>query len=181
MADTWTDKEYNEDPYYDEYREEAPRRTWSTLALVLSGCVGLVLGFACAVLIGFILGAGFLLAVPVDSTTSDLVQEPETARQWAQVLRQAGLEIENLQDLVSMGEQLPPGASSGIHFEMPSYCDGCGGKLVVFESAESAAPMADWLQSLGQYAYNRDNVLIQIDAQVPREVALQYWTVLMEY
>jgi hypothetical protein len=181
MADTSNEEEYYQDAYYDDYYEETPRRTWSTPALVLTGCVGLILGFICAACISLILGAGLFLMAPVESTTSDTAHVPETALEWARVLRQAGLEVENPQDLASIGEQLPPGASSGIRFDMPSYCDGCGGKLVVFESAEYAAPMAEWLQSLGQYAYSRGEILIQIDPQVPREVALQYWSVLMEY
>jgi hypothetical protein len=181
MSDTWTDEEYYEDPYYDEYYSEAPRRTWPTWALALSGCIGLALGFACAACLVLILGGGFLISAPSGSTSGPVAYQPETAQDWAQVLSSAGLEVENERDLTRTGDRLPPGSVSGIQFDMPSYCSDCSGEVIVFETSEYVAPTADWLQSLGEYAYSRGTVLLQIDGRVPQDVALQYRAVLMEY
>jgi hypothetical protein len=181
MSDTWTDEEYYEEPYYDEYYSEAPPRTWPTWALVLSGCAGLILGFACAACAILILGGGFLLAAPADSTSGTLNYQPQTAQDWAQVLRSAGLEIENERDLTQTGDRLPPGSVSGIQFDMPSYCSDCSGQVIVFETPAYVAPTADWLQSLGEYAYSRGTVLLQIDGRIPQDVASQYQAVFMQY
>lgn len=181
MAETWNDEEYyDDDSYYDEYYVEAAPRTWSTLALILSGCIGLVVGFACAACIGLVLG-GTLLFDSGGGTPEVARQEPRTAQEWADVLKQAGLEAENLRLLTAVGGELPPGSLTGVEFDMLSYCEGCGGKIIVFESPEYVVPMADWLQGLGQYVYTRDTVLIQIDRDVPPDIALQYRAVLLQY
>jgi hypothetical protein len=53
--------------------------------------------------------------------------------------------------------------------------------VIIFAAAEDVPPMAEWLEGLGQYVYSRDNILIQIDGQVPPEVAAEYEAVLMQY
>jgi hypothetical protein len=177
MTETRTDEEYYDDQYYyDEYYDQTPRRGWSSLALAISGLVGLVLGFACAACVGLAL---VLFLLP-DVGAGGPGQVPQTAQDWADVFRTAGLEIENQQDLAGVGGELLPGAISGIQFEMPSYCTTCGGKIIVFQSQEYVAPMADWLKGLGQYVYIKGAVLVQIDQEVPENVARQYEAVLME-
>jgi hypothetical protein len=179
MTETRTDEEYYDDQYYyDEYYDQTPRRGWSSLALAISGLAGIFLGFACAACIGLGL---VLVLLPVDAGTGESRQAPQTAQEWADAFRTAGLEIENQQDLAGVGGELLAGALSGIQFEMPSYCATCGGKIIVFQSQEYVAPMADWLKGLGQYVYIKGTVLVQIDQEVPENVARQYEVVLMEH
>jgi hypothetical protein len=179
MSDTWTEEEYYEEPYYDEYYSKASPRTWPTWALAVSGCLGLAIGFACAACAVLILGGGFLLSAPASS--GPVSYQPQTARDWAEVIRSAGLEVENTRELTQVGDQLPPGSVSGIRFDMPSYCADCSGELIMFETPQDVSGTVYWLQSLGQYAYGRETVLLQIDGRVPQEVASQYQTVFMEY
>ena len=180
MTEPRTDEEYYDDQYYyDEYYDQTPRRGWSSLARAISGLAGIVLGFACAACIGLGL---VLVLLPVDAGTGagEPRQAPQTAQEWADVFKAAGLEIENQQDLADVGGELLPGVLSGVQFDMPSYCDACGGKIIVFHSQEYVAPMADWLKGLGQYVYSKGTVLVQIDQEVPENVAQQYEAVLME-
>jgi hypothetical protein len=177
MTEPRTDEEYYDDQYYyDEYYDQTPRRGWSSLALVISGLAGIVLGFACAACIGLAL----VLFLPPVAGSEQPTQVPQTAQEWADVFRAAGLEIENQQDLADVGGELLPGVLSGVQFDMPSYCEPCGGKIIVFHSQEYVAPMADWLKGLGQYVYSKGTVLVQIDQEVPENVAQQYEAVLME-
>jgi len=64
MTQDWNDEAY----YYDDYYDETPARRWSTLGLVLSGLLGVLIGFACAACLGAI-GLAFLL-LPTGSTSS---------------------------------------------------------------------------------------------------------------
>jgi hypothetical protein len=73
MAETWNDEEY----YYDEYDyDEVPRRRWTTLALVLSGLVGAVIGFTCAVCLGSAGLAILLLSGGDTSSTQGPIPAP---------------------------------------------------------------------------------------------------------
>ncbi len=178
MTETQTDEGYYGDQYYyDEYYDQAPRQGWSSLALAISGLVGILVGFACAACIGLGL---VLFLLPADAGTGEPRQVPQTAQEWANELRAAGLEVENQQDLIGVGDELPPGALTGVQFKIPSYCGTCGGKIIVFQSQEYVVPMADWLKGLGQYVYIKDTTLIQINPEVPEDVAQQYGAVLME-
>lgn len=178
MTETRTDEEYYDDQYYyGEYYDQAPRQGWSSLALAISGLAGILVGFACTACIGLGL---VLFLLPTDVSTGEPRQVAQTAQEWADIFRAAGLEIENQQDLADVGGELLPGVLSGVQFDMPSYCDACGGKIIVFQSQEYVAPMADWLKGLGQYVYSKGTVLVQIDQEVPENVAQQYEAVLME-
>jgi hypothetical protein len=177
MTEPRTDEEYYDDQdYYGEYYDQVPRRGWSSLALAISGLAGIVVGFACAACIGLAL----VLLLPPVAGTEQPGQVVQTAQEWADMFRAAGLEIENQQDLADVGGELLPGVLSGVQFDMPSYCDACGGKIIVFQSQEYVVPMADWLKGLWQYVYSKGTVLVQIDQEVPENVARQYETVLME-
>lgn len=65
MAQDWNDEAYN---YDDEYYAGASGRSWSTMALILSGLAGALIGFACAACLGG-LGLAWLL-LPTGSTSS---------------------------------------------------------------------------------------------------------------
>jgi hypothetical protein len=63
---------WNDEAHYDDYYETAPERSWSTLALILAGLAGILIGFACAACVG---GAGLaLFLLPAD--TSSQAPEP---------------------------------------------------------------------------------------------------------
>jgi hypothetical protein len=51
---------WNDEAYYDEYYDGGSGRSWSTMALVLTGLAGLLVGFACAACLGA-LGLALLL------------------------------------------------------------------------------------------------------------------------
>ena len=53
MTQDWNDEAY----YYDDYYDETPGRRWSSLALVLSGLLGVLIGFACAACVGGQIGS----------------------------------------------------------------------------------------------------------------------------
>jgi hypothetical protein len=65
---------WNDEAYYGDYYEEAPGRSWSTLALVLSGLAGVLLGFACAACLGGIALA--ILVLPADNSSNASAPTP---------------------------------------------------------------------------------------------------------
>jgi hypothetical protein len=179
MSETWTDEEYYDDQYGDEYYDAGPPRTWSSLTLAITGCVGIIVGFACAACLG--LALGLVLVPPPAAGSSGSVAQPATAQEWASELRRAGLEVDAPRNLARGRNELPAGSLSGVEFTLPSSCETCSGRVIIFAAAEDVPPMAEWLEGLGQYVYSRDNILIQIDGQVPPEVAAEYEAVLMQY
>lgn len=65
---------WNDEAYYDEYYEGVSERSWSTLALVLSGLAGVLIGFACAACLG---GIGLaILLLPADTSSGTLAPTP---------------------------------------------------------------------------------------------------------
>lgn len=64
MTQSW-----NDEAYYDEYYDGDSRRSWSTMALVLTGLAGLLVGFACAACLGALGLALFLIPTSASSTT----------------------------------------------------------------------------------------------------------------
>ena len=60
---------WNDEAYYDEYHDGDSRRSWSTMALVLTGLAGLLVGFACAACLGALGLALLLLPTSASSAT----------------------------------------------------------------------------------------------------------------
>jgi hypothetical protein len=65
MTQDWNDEAY----YYDEYGDGDSGRSWSTMALILTGLAGVLIGFACAACLGG-MGLAFLL-LPTPTATAN--------------------------------------------------------------------------------------------------------------
>ena len=70
-------QDWNDDAYYDdEYYDDTVGRSWSTTALILSGLIGILVGFACAVCLGGIGLAILLFPAGSDSSTASALPTP---------------------------------------------------------------------------------------------------------
>ena len=76
LAEPWSSEGY----YYDEYGDAGYPRSWSTLALILSGLLGILVGFACAICVGGV-GLAILLLQPEEdgTTAANLAPAPAAA------------------------------------------------------------------------------------------------------
>ncbi|GAB4538863.1 MAG: hypothetical protein Kow0063_27140 [Anaerolineae bacterium] len=106
-------QEWNDEAYYDdeEYYEEAAGRSWSTMALVLSGLAGVLIGFACAACLG---GVGLaLLLLPAESSSApvptDTFVGPPTAAPTPQMVNPPP------------APETPPFVSGGLGLPQPEW------------------------------------------------------------
>lgn len=98
--------------------------------------------------------------------------QPPTAQSVIEDWKAEGLEVAEVQELV--GDNLPPGAISGVQFTIPSHCRGCGGKVIVFESADAAAVLGGVWEIMGEHVYLDEGLLIQINGKIEAGVAERY-------
>jgi hypothetical protein len=98
---------------------------------------------------------------------------------------EAGLESENERPLTKDDYGLAPFVGEGIRFELPSLCDDCGGRVFSFENEEDRDAIAGYYESLGEssalffsWVFVHDNVVVQINGDLPEEQAREYETAL---
>lgn len=126
-------------------------------------------------------------ATPVPATSTPLpTATPEfhkwTASQAADAIEGAGLEFENARPMVPDDYGLAPmNATEAIRFLLPSLCPDCGGRVYSFASQEEMDRMEEYYVELGRasaaffsWVFTHDNVLIQINGDLPETRALQY-------
>lgn len=107
-----------------------------------------------------------------------------TAEQVADALIAAGLEFENPEEMEEFGI-LPVRPPQAIHFYIPSLCADCGGRLFAFTSETDLLIAKQYYEALGEqgtvffsWVFVRDNILLQINGDLPEVKAEQYKAVL---
>jgi hypothetical protein len=77
-------------------------------------------------------------------------------------------------------------ATEGIRFLIPSLCEDCSGRIMVFASAEDLQTLKSYYDELGRasallfsWTFTRGNVLVQINGDLPEEQAHAYEQALM--
>lgn len=75
----------------------------------------------------------------------------------------------------------PMNASGAVHFGIPSLCPDCGGRLYTFDDPEKLQIMKAYYDTLSEssamffsWTFAKDNVLIQVNGDLPEDKARQY-------
>jgi hypothetical protein len=142
MTQDWNDQEY----YYDEYTDGDSGRSWSSMALILSGLVGVLIGFACAACLGG-LGLAFLL-IPTSSTSTANTANPVPAATL--VVLPAPTFTPQPQNLPPPGNQ--PFVSGGLGLSQQEWEQRYG------PGSQSETPGYLWYQGTYLVAYQEGNV-----------------------
>lgn len=79
----------------------------------------------------------------------------------------------------------PMTAVEGMRFLIPSLCPDCGGRVLSFASSEDLEVTKAYYAELGRasaiffsWVFVKDNILVQINGDLPEEKAKQYEAVL---
>ena len=75
----------------------------------------------------------------------------------------------------------PMNALEGYRFIIPSLCADCGGRLYIFDDPQKLGQMKEYYDGLAEvsamyfsWVFVQDNILIQINGDLPEAQALQY-------
>ena len=104
-----------------------------------------------------------------------------TADQVGQVLTDQGLEFVSPTPMTKDDYGMAPMLGNGLRFLVPSICSDCGGRLIVFDNQADLEKVRVYYEDLGKqsalffsWVFTRDNVLIQINGDLPEEQAMKY-------
>lgn len=109
-----------------------------------------------------------------------------TADNVVMAFQNAGLEAENARPLTKDDYGLAPYIGSGVRFFIPALCDDCGGRIFITDNQEDTDTLKTYYQTLGEqsalffsWVFVRDNIVVQINGDVPEEQAREYEATLM--
>lgn len=104
-----------------------------------------------------------------------------TSKEVADILTTTGLEVENATEMTATDYGLAPMLGEGTRFTIPSLGEDKGGRIIVTENATDAKTLSDYYTNLGEqsalffsWVFTRDNVVIQVNGELPKEQALLY-------
>ena len=111
-----------------------------------------------------------------------------TPGQAVEAFKAAGLEAENVRPMTKVDYGLAPMvAEEGVRFFIPSLCADCGGRLLRFDNQAGLEKTRDFYVKMGgesallfSWTFVKDNVLVQINGDLPEEQARQYAKALSE-
>ena len=106
----------------------------------------------------------------------------------ADAIAATGLEFADPRPMTKDDYGLAPlTAVEGVRFLVPSLCADCGGRLYSFAVQSDLQLMEDYYVELGRasamffsWVFVKDNILIQINGDLPEEIARQYEAALEE-
>lgn len=109
-----------------------------------------------------------------------------TSSRAIEAFKAAGLEAEDAKPMTVDDYGLAPMvAIEGTRFLIPSICPDCGGRLFSFASAEELEITRKYYDMLGKgsavffsWLFVKDNLLVQINGDLPEEKAREYEAVL---
>lgn len=103
-----------------------------------------------------------------------------TADDVVAAFRAAGLEVGEVRPLTRDDYQMAPLVGSGLRFLIPSLCEDCGGRVFAVEDAAEREALANYYRDLPKlsailfsWVYVRDNIVLQINGDLPDEQALE--------
>lgn len=72
-------------------------------------------------------------------------------------------------------------ATDAVRFMIPTICADCGGRIFAFDDPEKLAVTKEYYDKLGEqsayffsWTFTKDNILVQINGDLPEEKAKQY-------
>jgi hypothetical protein len=94
----------------------------------------------------------------------------------------AGLEVSNPRLMISDDYGLVPMlAVEGTRFFIPSICSDCGGRIMSFADEEKLVIVRDYYGQMGRFSavlfswvFVKDNILVQLNGQMPEADARRY-------
>lgn len=129
---------------------------------------------------------------PTPTNTPEATDTPEptptppfekwTSEQVIKAFKAAGLEAEEIRPMTKDDYGMAPmTAVEGTRFLIPSLCSDCGGRVFSFASPEDLEMMKAYYVELGRvsaiffsWVFVKDNILVQINGDLPEEKAKQY-------
>jgi hypothetical protein len=120
-------------------------------------------------------------ATPIPSTPTPLFAR-WTSQQAGDAIKAAGLEFESPTSMTKDDYGMAPMmAVEGIHFLIPSLCSDCGGRLLVFDNQAGLDATKSYYEEMGKssalffsWAFEKDNILLQINGDLPEVKAKAY-------
>ncbi len=105
-----------------------------------------------------------------------------TTQQVVDAFLAAGLEVNNPRPMTTDDYGLVPMlAVEGTRFFIPSICTDCGGRIMSFANQEDLTIVQNYYAQLGRFGavlfswvYIKDNILVQINGELPEENARMY-------
>ena len=99
----------------------------------------------------------------------------------------AGLEAENVRAMTKDDYGIAPMASEGLRFYIPSLGADKGGRVMYYEDPAILQAAKTYYEELGKssaiffsWVFVNENILVQINGDLPEEQALRYQSALME-
>jgi hypothetical protein len=94
----------------------------------------------------------------------------------------AGLEAENARPMTTDDYGMAPmTAVEGTRFLVPSLCQDCGGRILTFASQQDLELTREFYVEAGRtsallfsWVFSKDNVLVQVNGDLPEDKARQY-------
>lgn len=106
--------------------------------------------------------------------------------QVVDAFRAADLEVGEVKEMAVPDDWgLLPMGEEGLHFLLPSLCEDCGGRAMLFEDEEQANRVKAYYDGLDDasamlftWAFQRGRLVVQLNGDLPEERARQYEEVL---
>lgn len=104
-----------------------------------------------------------------------------------EAFKAAGLEAENPFVMTPQDYGLAPLADEGIRFFIPSICSDCGGRVLYYQDKTYLEKANNYYITLGKesailfsWVFMRENILVQINGDLPEAKAKEYERILNE-
>lgn len=125
-------------------------------------------------------------STPTPEPTSTPVYVKWNSQQVVDAFKSAGLEAESTYAMTKDDYGMAPMvAIEGSRFIIPSLCADCGGRIFSFNNPDDLAVTKSYYEDLAKssamffsWVFEKDNILVQINGDLPEEKALQYKEVL---
>ncbi len=121
-------------------------------------------------------------AEPTSSSTTPQPFSKWTPQQVVEAFQSAGLEVSTPRPMTTDDYGLVPMlAVEGTRFFIPSICSDCGGRIMSFANQEDLTIVENYYAQMGRFGavlfswvYVKDNILVQINGELPEENAHMY-------
>ncbi len=119
---------------------------------------------------------------PISASTTPTPFIKWTTQQVVEAFKADGLEVGTPRSMTTDDYGLVPMlAVEGIRFFIPSICADCGGRIMSFASQEDLTIVENYYAQMGRFGavlfswvYVKDNILVQINGELPEENAHMY-------
>jgi hypothetical protein len=121
-------------------------------------------------------------ATPTPEPAPTLAFRRWTSNQVVEAFKAAGLEAEDARPMTKDDYGMAPMvAVEAMRFFIPSLCEDCGGRVLSFDSPDDLEKTKSFYVRLGEesamlfsWVFTKDNILVQINGDLPEETAMKY-------